>query len=99
MTKFPPYPYVAVEWLDANSPAAVDIFDAKDLKEAHGTMAVITTGWLLKEDEKGLTLAGEWFAGTTEFRALTFIPATLVAERVELSVKKPKRAAKTTTAP
>lgn len=88
MTKFPPYPYVAIEWLDAHSPSSIDIFDANDLKGAHGTMPVITAGWLLKDDDAGVTLASEWFAGTSEFRALTFIPRTMIAERTELAVKK-----------
>jgi len=96
MTKFPPYSFVAVEWHDSSSPDATAIYDAKNLKDAHGEMPVITCGWLLKEDDQGVTLASEWFAGTTEFRGLTCILKVNIVERVELKAKGPARPRKAT---
>lgn len=90
MTKFPPYPFIAIEWHDSSSPDATAIFDAKNLSDAHGEMPVITCGWLLKEDEQGVTLASEWFAGTTEFRGLTCILKANIVHRAELRAVKPR---------
>jgi len=87
----PPYPLIAVSWADAHSPAATDVIDATQLTDdLHGTMTIVTVGWELRSDTKGIMLAGE-FCGGTEFRGLTFIPRALVLERLELGQKKPPR--------
>jgi len=95
----PPYKLVQVVWHDANSPASTDIFDATDLKTAHTTMPVVTVGWLLRDDEQGVTLAGEWFSGTTDFRGLTFVPRALVGEVTEVKVPRLRTRKPTTGAP
>jgi hypothetical protein len=56
MTKFPPYPFLAVEWHDASSPESTATYDANDLKDAHGPMSVLTCGWCIKDNEQGVTI-------------------------------------------
>jgi len=91
MTPTPPYKFVAVTWHDAWSPEATAIFDAKDLTEEHGPMSVVTCGWLIRDDDKAMMLASEWFVGTTDFRGTTCILKANVVEVQELGQKKPPR--------
>lgn len=84
----PPYPLVALSWSDAHSPDATQIVDATNLADIHGTLLIRTVGWELRADEHGVTLANE-FCGDTEFRGTTFVPRSLVVERIELA---PRRA-------
>lgn len=79
--KMPKLTYAAVLWHDAHGALSKDeTFTVDDLPRLHGTMEVLTCGWIVQEDEKGVTLASEWYVGQAEFRGRTFIPASGIAE-------------------
>lgn len=86
-------PLVMVAWNDAHSPSSTEIVNVSNLADMHGTLVIKTVGWELRNDDAGITLASE-FCGDGDFRGVTFVPKALVAERVELAVRRPKRAPK-----
>lgn len=90
--KFPPKrKFAFVLWDDAHSPGATEVFDANDLKDIHETMPIITSGWVLKEDAKGITLGAE-YCGGTEFRGITHIPSAMLVDVITIAPPKRKKA-------
>lgn len=79
-----------VLWLDASSPGATEVFDANDLKDVHEVMPIITSGWVLREDAKGITLGAE-YCGGTEFRGITHIPAPMLVEVLTSAPPRPRK--------
>ncbi len=71
--------FAFVLWDDAHSPAATAVYDKESVSTIHGSMPILTGGWILRDDAKGVTLAGE-YCGDEEFRGVTFVPRSLVVE-------------------
>jgi hypothetical protein len=67
---------VTVQWNDAH--ATSDPVTVADLD--HDPLLVTTAGWLLRDDEKGITLANERYVvgGVEYFRGKTFIPRGMI---------------------
>lgn len=82
-------PFAFVLWNDAHSPAATEVYDAESVQAVHGSLPIITGGWVLRNDDRGITVAGE-YCGGTEYRGVTFVPKAMVVE-IHL-VPKPVRA-------
>jgi hypothetical protein len=82
--------FYAVRWADAHSSGSVTEYAEHELphRSAHYT----TYGFLLRQDETGLTLATEHSDEHT-YRGVCFIPAAMVVECVPLTLTK-KRAPK-----
>ena len=64
-----------VVWGDAHSTEE----EAKETEIKHEPWVIKTYGWVLRSDDRGVTLAGEWVDGGT-WRARTFIPRAMVIE-------------------
>lgn len=86
----------AVSWNDAWADAH-DTVAPTDLDEKHKPTVMKTVGWILRDDEAGISLFNERCldAGDTSYRSRTFIPRMMVIS-VEPVVKprkprKPKR--------
>jgi len=76
-SKRSPIPLVIVHWLDAwTNELGVTV---EDVGATHKPMPVQTIGWLLKEDETGISLANEYFDDGS-YRGRTFIPRSLVVK-------------------
>jgi len=74
-------PRRTITWLDPYSPGATEVYNLSDLSGVHRPVQVTTMGWVLKEDETGVTLASE-DCGGGDYRGLTFILRVLmVADR------------------
>jgi hypothetical protein len=81
--------FYAVRWADAHGSSTTEYAEHElPHRAAHYT----TYGFLLRQDETGLTLATEHSDEHT-YRGVSFIPASLVVECVRLSLSK-KRAPK-----
>ena len=78
-----------VVWDDAQSTATESV-SLKDIDHHHRSAVMQTVGWLLKEDEKGVSVANERCLdeGDETYRGHTFIPSSLV--RSVTPVIKPK---------
>lgn len=73
----PPRPkLVEVIWDDAHA----DLMEASqsDLEDFHQAAVMHTIGWLLRDDEKGVTVANEECPADQTHRGRTFIPRPLV---------------------
>lgn len=81
-------------WIDATEPKTI-----ADVDQEHKPLVVKTFGWLLKEDETGVSLASERYLDNAEhdvFRAKTFIPRQMIKSvtPVNLTQKRAKKISK-----
>lgn len=75
-------------WVDGTEPVTLS-----DVGLAHKPKTIVTLGWLLKQDETGVSLANEHYADEQVYRGRTFIPSgMLVAVTPYRLVKTPARA-------
>lgn len=79
-------PLVAVVWNDAHASSA-ELIDQASIVESHKPKEVITLGWLMREDEAGVSVCAEYVA-ELGYRGHTFVPRSLVKQIIIL--KKPK---------
>lgn len=82
---------MVVVWNDAWASAAVDV-TLKDVGETHQPAVMETRGWLLRDDEVGISLANERCLdqGDDAYRGHSFIPRGMVVEVHEVP-SAPKR--------
>jgi len=85
----PKKPIVVVRWNDAQS-SATHVFKESEDQNFHRPCVMETLGWLLRDDEEGVSVMNEVFSEEgLNYRGHTFIPRSLVVEmRV---VKKPRQ--------
>jgi hypothetical protein len=79
-------PLVLVEWDDAWT-------DHEPITEyaagiAHGPERLRTLGWVLKEDDVGITVVNEFYGD--EYRGRTFIPRGMVRSVTRYTLQKPR---------
>ena len=79
-------PLVIVHWLDA---FCSDVTQMSEAEIPHTPMKMRTLGWLLREDEVGVTVANE-STEDKEWRGVTFIPRGML-DRVATLTPPPKR--------
>lgn len=67
---------------------------------SHAPLRVTTVGWIVKDDDEGITLFSESIADTesASFRARSFIPRGMIVEITPLASKKPRKSPRTTKA-
>ena len=82
--------FAFVLWNDAHSPGATDVYNISNIDAVHGHKQIITSGWLLKDDDIGITLGAE-YCGENDFRGITHIPRSMVADITLSNPTKPKR--------
>jgi hypothetical protein len=67
-------------WNDAH--ATLDQLSLDDALKMHGPAVIQTTGYILKSDEAGVLIAGEWLPPRGDegeaFRSVTFVPRGMV---------------------
>jgi hypothetical protein len=84
---------VTVVWADAHASAG-DQLTVKELDDYHKPTIMETTGWLLREDDVGVTVANERCLdeGDGAFRGRTFIPKSLIQSITPvIKSKKPRK--------
>lgn len=81
-------PLVVIQWADAwvKADEAVTLQDAKT---SHGAAIVTTLGWVLIDDESGVSLANEKYDDT--YRGRTFIPRAMVQSMTTFVLAKPRK--------
>lgn len=89
----PAKPFVVVAWRDAHA-NAISWFSEHEIP--HAALEVQSVGWLLREDEAGITVAAE-YCGDATWRGVSFVPRGMV---VSVSpVVKPRKAHKVAETP
>lgn len=87
---FPNLPFGHVLWDDANSPDAHTTYTADDIGGVHGSMPILTSGWILKEDADGITVASE-YCGANTYRGLTHVRPKMIIEVHHVGHPRPKK--------
>ena len=67
---------VALRWLDAHG-TATNVYEIHELP--HEALEIVTFGLLLRDDEKGVSIAAE-DCGSGCYRGITFVPRVLIVE-------------------
>jgi hypothetical protein len=83
-------PLVLVRWDDANT-GGDDVVTLDNVDSLHKPTVVHTLGWLMKRDEKGLTLVNEFYDDC--YRGRTYIPAGMVLDVTEFKLTKTRKPA------
>ena len=84
----PAVPLVVVKWQDAwTNELGVTL---EDVGASHKPMPVTTIGWLLKDDEVGISLANEYFDDGS-YRGRTFILRSMVVSCEPFALVKPRK--------
>lgn len=76
-------------WIDANEP-----MNMIDVETKHKPLRIKTTGWLLKDDDMGISLAAERYLDATQhdvFRTFTFIPRAMIVSITPVSLSKKRK--------
>ena len=81
------YPLVVVEWDDAWVNAEEPVSPA-DVTASHKPTVVRTIGWLLRQDEAGVSLANEHYENL--YRGRSFIPTVMVRSVTRYQLTKPR---------
>ena len=80
-------PLVIVEWNDAvnwDSPVSLS-----DVTGCHRPEVVQTLGWVLKDDEVGISLATEYY--DESYRGRSFIPRAMIITVTRFALTKPRK--------
>lgn len=83
------FPLVKVVWRDAHGTSTVAY---AEYEIPHAPIKITTIGWMIRSDEKGISLCNEMCEDNT-FRGVTFIPAELLESQDPLIPPKKKRSA------
>jgi hypothetical protein len=88
----PEFPFVVAVWDDAWGDAT-DSASAKDVDDRHKPTVIQTVGWMLKDDEKGVSIFNERYMdeGETEYRSRTFIPRSLIRSVTPFNLVRPRQ--------
>lgn len=84
--KQPQLPLVIVEWHDAvtfETPVGL-----ADVSSMHRPEVVHTLGWVLREDEHGISLATEYY--DESYRGRSFIPRNMIRAVTPFALTKPR---------
>lgn len=84
---------VVVAWEDAWKAATADITE-DNIDAWHGAVPTQTIGWVVKHDNKGITIANERSvnsAGKEEWRGATFIPAKMILSINPFNLTSPRK--------
>jgi hypothetical protein len=89
-------PLVIVRWDDAQSSSVKVITENDPVTNYHAPAVMETLGWLLRDDEKGVSIANEVYRdeGVRHYRGHTFIPRGMNPIVTNVSVKRSQKRAK-----
>ena len=72
----PPFPFAILVWDDAF--VANGEVTAEEI--SHHPVRFYSAGWVLREDEHGVSIAAEWSPDQSNFRGVTFVPRGMIRE-------------------
>ena len=76
-------------WTDATEPVTV-----AEAKVDHEPKVIVTLGYLLYENEKGVKVANEYYEEEDIYRGQTFIPRGMVIDVTPFNLTRPRKRAK-----
>lgn len=86
------HPFVIVEWEDPNS-SSVEVITEENIADFHVPEVMKTAGWLLRDDDKGVSIANEVYfeKGKARWRGHTFIGRSLIRTLSHVRVTPPRK--------
>lgn len=81
--------FVAVEWIDAWADGVDDVTH-ETVRDKHRPLIMETRGWLMVDDEVGVSLFYERCTEPLSYRGRTFIPRGMVRSVADFPPKKPR---------
>ena len=81
-------PLVVVTWNDA-CVDGTDPVNVADAAATHHPKVIVTLGWVLKQDDAGISIANEHYADEGTYRGRTFIPKAMVKSITRVTLTKP----------
>lgn len=88
--RHPTLPLVMVSWNDAWIRAEEPV-TLPDVAATHKPMLIHTLGYLLREDEHGVSLANEYYDEEGTYRGRTFIPRAMILSVEHHTLTKPRK--------
>lgn len=85
--------FAIVRWLDAWSDG-VDDTSAEKAFESHKPVEMETRGWILMDDEVGVSMFYERHSDKSAYRGRTFIPRGMIKSIEDFPVKRKPKASK-----
>mgnify|MGYP001585292875 FL=1 len=87
-----PVPFVVLVWDDAFGDATTEV-TLKTVMDGHHAQVFQTAGWLLKDDETGVSLANERGVdqGEEVYRGRTFVPRGMVRSLTPFILTRPRK--------
>lgn len=84
-------PFAIVVWDDAHGSALEDV-TLESIQNEHNPLIMTSVGWLLAEDEKGVSIANERYVydGRERYRGHSFIPRSLVRSCTPMKLVRPR---------
>lgn len=73
-------------WIDGTEPIAL-----AEVHVQHKPKVIVTLGYLLLSDDKGISLAGEYYKDEDVYRGRTFIPRLMVKTVKPYKLTTPRR--------
>ncbi len=88
MAKAKPHepPFAVVTWRDAHS--NFDSMSVADARQAHKPTIMLTAGWLLIEDDGGVSISPEFCPSDSTYRGITYIPREIIVHVTKHSLTK-----------
>ena len=85
-------PFVILVWNDANS-SSVEVITEENVMQYHVPETMNTVGWLLRDDEIGVSVANETYyeTGKPRWRGHTFVPRALVLDVIPVKLTTPRK--------
>lgn len=85
-------PFALVTWDDAWADGG-DAATVKDVGDKHRPTVMETAGWLLRDDEGGISLFNERYIdeGEETFRSRTFIPRAMIRSVTQVRLSTPRK--------
>lgn len=76
-------------WVDGNEPVTL----GAEVATTHKPKVIVTVGWLLREDESGVSVANEHYDDENVYRGRTYIPREMIVslERYKLTKERVPR--------
>jgi hypothetical protein len=83
---------VIIAWLDAWQDQE-NFSTAHGIRATHEAMPVETIGWLIQDDDVGISVVNEWSTqdGHDVFRGRTFVPRAMVKSVTTYKLTKPRK--------
>lgn len=73
-------------WIDGNDPVTLS-----EVHVEHKPKVIITLGYILRDDDSGISLANEYYEDESVYRGRTFIPRGMIKSVTHFKLTKPRK--------